>query len=262
MSRTPMITGNWKMHKTTAETRQFVEGLQGLVDSGASSLTDGVDIVICPPFLSLKTAIDATSNTNIAVYAQNMHQEDSGAYTGEVSPAMLNEVGADGVILGHSERRQYFGETDRDLSLKVPKALACGLTPILCVGETEEEHSRGETESKLRLQVQNALESVPVERLAEVVIAYEPIWAIGTGLVATKEHAQDAVAFIRALVEGFDKDAAQAVRILYGGSAKPENCAELLTQPDIDGLLVGGASLDPGSFMQMVEAAKVVGVSA
>jgi triosephosphate isomerase len=169
---------------------------------------------------------------------------------------MLVEIDVQGVILGHSERRQYFGETDRALQQKVPRALEAGLTPILCVGETEEERERGDTERKLRHQVQEGLEKVPVERLSEVVVAYEPIWAIGTGLTATPEQAQDAIAFVRALVQGFDKDAGNAVRVLYGGSLKPDNAAEILSQPDVDGSLVGGASLDADSFAAIVEAAR------
>ena len=159
------------------------------------------------------------------------------------------------VVLGHSERREYFNETDKALQAKVPAALEAGLIPILCVGETEEERERGDTERKLRHQVQEALDKVPIERLPEVVVAYEPVWAIGTGLVATAEQAQDAVAFVRALVEGFDKAAGQAVRILYGGSLKPDNAPEILALPDVDGALVGGASLDPGGFAAIAEAA-------
>jgi triosephosphate isomerase (TIM) len=160
-----------------------------------------------------------------------------------------------GVVLGHSERRQYYNETDKALQLKVPKALDAGLTPILCVGETEEERERGETERKLRYQVQEGLEKVARERLPDVVVAYEPVWAIGTGLTATPEQAQEAIGFVRALVANFDKEAAQQVRILYGGSCKPDNAAELLALPDVDGALVGGASLDPGDFAAIVEAA-------
>jgi triosephosphate isomerase len=160
------------------------------------------------------------------------------------------------VILGHSERRQYFNETDRALQAKVPKALEAGLTPILCVGETEEERDRGDTERKLRHQVQEALEKVPKDRLPDVVVAYEPIWAIGTGKVATPDQAQEAVAFVRALVEDQDKAAGEAVRILYGGSLKPDNAVELLALPDVDGALVGGASLEAGSFAKIVEAAR------
>jgi triosephosphate isomerase (TIM) len=160
-----------------------------------------------------------------------------------------------GVVLGHSERRQYFDETDKALQLKVPKALSRGLTPILCVGETEDERERGETERKLRHQVQEGLEQVPAERLPEVVVAYEPVWAIGTGRVATPGQAQEAVAFVRALVAGFDAAAAERVRILYGGSCKPDNAAELMALPDVDGALVGGASLDPADFAAIVESA-------
>jgi triosephosphate isomerase len=168
---------------------------------------------------------------------------------------MLTELGVDGVVLGHSERRQLFGETDRALQEKVPAALAAGLQPILCVGETEEERERGETERKLRNQVQEGLERVADERLADVVIAYEPIWAIGTGQVATPDQAQEAIAFVRALVADRSKEAAEATRVLYGGSVKPGNAAELLAQKDVDGALVGGASLDPESFAQIVAAA-------
>jgi triosephosphate isomerase (TIM) len=185
-----------------------------------------------------------------------MHEADSGAFTGEVSAPMLAEIDVQGVILGHSERRQYFNETDRALQQKVPRALEAGLTPILCVGETEEERERGETERKLRHQVQEALDKVPQERLADVVVAYEPIWAIGTGRVATPEQAQEAIAFVRALVADRDKPAGDAVRILYGGSMKPEGAPELLALPDVDGGLVGGASLDPASFAAIVEAAR------
>jgi triosephosphate isomerase len=169
---------------------------------------------------------------------------------------MLAEIDVHGVVLGHSERRQYYNENDRALQQKVPHALEAGLIPILCVGETEEERERGETERKLRHQVQEGLEKVPVDRLPEVVIAYEPVWAIGTGLTATPDQAQEAIAFVRALVEGFDKVAGQAVRILYGGSLKPENAAELLALPDVDGALVGGASLEPDSFAQIAEIAR------
>ena len=168
---------------------------------------------------------------------------------------MLVELDATGVVLGHSERRQYYNETDRALQQKVPKALESGLVPILCVGETEEERERGDTERKLRHQVQEGLDKVPIERLPEVVVAYEPVWAIGTGLTATSEQAQEAVAFVRALVEGFDKAAGQAVRILYGGSLKPDNAEELLGLPDVDGALIGGASLDAGDFAKVIQTA-------
>jgi triosephosphate isomerase len=250
VSRTPFIAGNWKMNKTAAEAEAFLAGLLPRV-SGIS----GVDVAVCPAFLALRAAVDSARGSAVAVYAQNMHEADDGAFTGEVSAPMLDEVGVDGVILGHSERRQYFNETDRALQQKVPRALEAGLTPILCVGETEEERERGETERKLRHQVQEGLDKVPVERLGEVVIAYEPIWAIGTGLSATPEQAQEAVAFVRALVGGFDKAAGEAVRVLYGGSLKVDNCGDILCLPDVDGALVGGASLEVDSFAHIVEAA-------
>jgi triosephosphate isomerase len=251
VSRTPFICGNWKLYKTIAETEAFVAAtLPRLSD------TEGVDVGICPPYLSLQAAVDSVRGSRLQVYAQNMHEAGSGAFTGEISAPMLTEIDVHGVVLGHSERRQYYNENDRALQQKVPKALEAGLIPILCVGETEEERERGETERKLRHQVQEGLEKVPVERLPEVVIAYEPVWAIGTGLTATPDQAQEAIAFVRALVEGFDKAAGQAVRILYGGSLKPDNAPELLALPDVDGALVGGASLEPDSFAQIVEIAR------
>ena len=248
--RRPLIAGNWKMHKTIAEAREFISALLPQV-AGAEE----VDVAICPPFLALKPLADATRETAVAIYAQNMHQEQEGAFTGEVSAPMLLEAGVRGVILGHSERREYFGETDRALALKVPAAMDAGLVPILCVGETEEERERGETQRKLRHQVQEDLVRVEAERLDRVVIAYEPIWAIGTGRVATPEQAQDAMAFVRALVA--DRDAGQAgrTRVVYGGSVKPDNCGDLLSLPDVDGALVGGASLDPDSFAAIVASA-------
>ena len=249
-TRTPFIAGNWKMNKTIAEAEAFIAALLPQVYD-----TEGVDVAICPPYLALQAMVDSARGSRVGVYAQNMHFKESGAYTGEVSAAMLAELDVDGVVLGHSERRQYFGETDKALQQKVPAALEAGLLPILCVGETEEERERGDTERKLRHQVQEGLDKVPLERLPEVVIAYEPVWAIGTGLTATSEQAQDACGFVRALVAGFDKAAAQAVRILYGGSLKPDNAEELLALPDIDGGLIGGASLDPKDFAALVQTA-------
>jgi triosephosphate isomerase (TIM) len=250
MSRTRFIAGNWKMNKTIAEAEQFIGAVLPRV-----AAVEGVDIAICAQFLALQALVDSSRGSQVAIYAQTMHEADRGAYTGEVSGEMLAEVGVDGVVLGHSERREYYNETDRALQLKVPKALTVGLTPILCVGETEDERERGETERKLRHQVQEGLEKVPVEQLHEVVVAYEPIWAIGTGRVATPEQAQEAVAFVRALVGGFDKDAAERIRILYGGSFKPDNAAELLALDDVDGALVGGASLEVDDFTAIVEIA-------
>jgi len=251
MSRTPLIAGNWKMHKTIAEAEAYVAGLLPLVGD-----VDGIDIALCVPFTALQAVVDSTRGSSVEVFAQNMHWAEQGAYTGEISAAMLNELDVHGTLLGHSERREMFGETDRALQQKVPAALAAGLKPMLCVGETEEERDAGETERKLRHQVQEALEKVPRERLAEVTIAYEPIWAIGTGKVATPEQAQEACGFVRALVAGFDQAAAEQARILYGGSVKPENAAELLALPDIDGALVGGASLEPASFAAIVDAVR------
>jgi triosephosphate isomerase (TIM) len=251
VSRTPFIAANWKMNKTIAEAEAYIQSL--LPHVGAIG---DVEIVVCPPYTALQAMVDSARGSSVQVYAQNMHEADGGAFTGELSAPMLTEIDVQGVILGHSERREYFNETDRALQQKVPTALEAGLTPILCVGETEEERERGDTERKLRHQVQEALEKVPKERLPDVVIAYEPIWAIGTGLVATPEQAQEAVAFVRALVEDRDKEAGQAVRVLYGGSLKPDNAPELLALPDVDGALVGGASLDPGSFAAIVDAAR------
>jgi triosephosphate isomerase (TIM) len=247
MSRTPFIAGNWKMNKTIAEAEAFIQALLPRV-----STADGVDVAVCVPFTDLQAVVDSTRGSRVEVYAQNMHQAPTGAFTGEVSPPMLLELGVSGVVLGHSERRQFYGETDRALQDKVPAALAAGLEPILCVGESEDEREEGETERRLRHQVQEGLERVAVEDLTRVVIAYEPIWAIGTGRVATPEQAQDAIAFIRALVGGRSAEAAQGVRVLYGGSVKPENAAEILGLPDVDGALVGGASLDPASLAQIV----------
>jgi triosephosphate isomerase len=248
--RRPVIAGNWKMYKTIQEADEFIAALLPRVSS-----VQNVDIGICPTFTALQAMVDATRGSPVDVYAQNMHQEDHGAFTGEVSASMLDEVGVHGVILGHSERRQMFGETDRALALKMQAALAAGLAPILCVGETEEEREAGDTERKLRHQVQEDLSRLETEQLGALVIAYEPIWAIGTGQVATPEQAQEAIAFVRALVGDRSRDQAELVRILYGGSVKADNAAELLALPDVDGALVGGASLDAESFAAIVAAA-------
>jgi triosephosphate isomerase len=247
--RTPLIAGNWKMYKTIAEAEEFIQALLPRVSS-----VDGVDVAICPPFTALQAMVDSTRGSRVAIYAQNMHQADEGAFTGEVSVPMLTELDLAGVVLGHSERRELFGETDKALAQKVPAALAAGLLPVLCVGETEEERERGDTERKLRHQVQEDLARLEPEQLGDVVIAYEPIWAIGTGQVATAEQAQEAIAFVRALVADRSKEAAQRTRILYGGSVKPDNAAELLGLPDVDGALVGGASLDAEAFATIVTA--------
>jgi len=250
MSRTPLIAGNWKMYKTEAQAEQYIQALLPRM-----SAIDGVDVAICVPYTDLRAMVDSARGSRVQVYAQNMHSEPEGAYTGEISAPMLCELDVQGVLLGHSERRELFGETDRALAAKVPAALAAGLQPILCVGETESERDAGETQRKLRQQVRDGLASVPDERLADVTIAYEPIWAIGTGRVATPELAQEAIGFIRALVGDRDAQAATHVRVLYGGSVKPDNAAELLALPDVDGALVGGASLQAESFAAIVGAA-------
>jgi len=252
MTRTQFIAGNWKMHKTIAEAEAFVGAL--LPEIGPA-LAQGVDIAVCPPYLALAAVVESARGSGVEVYAQNMHEAGHGAFTGEVSASMLAEIDVDGTILGHSERRQLFGETDRALQAKVPAALAAGLKVILCVGETEDEREAGETERKLRHQVQEGLDKVPPERLSELVIAYEPVWAIGTGLVATPEQAQEAIAFVRALVADRSRAQAERTRILYGGSVNDGNAAELLALPDVDGALVGGASLEAGSFARIVEIA-------
>jgi triosephosphate isomerase (TIM) len=248
--RTPLVAGNWKMHKTVGAARAFVDELLPTLGS-----VDGVDIAVCPPFPGLGPVVEAVRGTRVRVYAQNMHQESEGAFTGEVAAPMLSDLGVDGVILGHSERRQMFGETDRALQAKVPAALGEGLVPILCVGETEEEREGGETERKLRHQVKEDLARIADEQLGEVVIAYEPIWAIGTGRVATVEQCQEAFGFIRALVADRSPAQAERVRLLYGGSVTPDNAGEIMSLPDVDGALVGGASLRADSFAAIASAA-------
>jgi triosephosphate isomerase (TIM) len=250
VSRIPLIAGNWKMHKTIADAEAFIGALLPRI-----ATFDAVEVGVCPPYTALQAMVDSTRGSNVEVYAQNVHHADFGAFTGEVAPSMLQEIDVHGVILGHSERRELFGETDKALALKLPAALHHDLKPILCVGETEEERERGDTERKLRHQIQEDLAKVPEERIADVVIAYEPIWAIGTGLTATPEQAQEACGFIRALVAQRSQEAAHETRILYGGSVKPDNAAELLALPDIDGALVGGASLEAESFAAIVGAA-------
>ncbi len=230
-----LIAGNWKMFKGPAEAAEFCAALRERLAE-----LDDVDVAVCPPFPSLAAAVQALAGTEIAVAAQNVHWEEQGAFTGEVAPGMLRELGVYGAIVGHSERRQHFGETDMDVARRTTAALAAGLSVIACIGETEQERERGETEAVLGRQA-----SV-LEPHDQLVIAYEPVWAIGTGKTATPEQAQEAHAFIRSLID---------VPILYGGSVKPDNAAELLAQPDIDGALVGGASLEVDSFAAIVEAA-------
>jgi triosephosphate isomerase (TIM) len=251
MSRTPLIAGNWKMHKTVAEAEAFVSALLPRVSDA-----DGVDVALCVPFTALAACVDSVRGSRVEIYAQNAHQKPSGAYTGEISVPMLSELDVHGAVVGHSERRQYFNETDRALSEKVPAVLDGGLKVILCVGETEEEREAGDTERRLRHQVQEGLEKLDTPRLGDVVIAYEPVWAIGTGRTATPDQAQEAIGFVRALVADRDRDQAERTRILYGGSVKPENAAEIMALPDVDGALVGGASLEVSDFVALVDAAR------
>jgi triosephosphate isomerase (TIM) len=247
--RRPYVAGNWKMNKLRGEARAYVEEFLPLIDGL------DLDIGICVPFTALEVCVEAAQGSALRVIAQNMHEDDSGAFTGEVSAPMLKDIGVGHVLLGHSERRQFFGETDRALQRKLPKALAEGLEPILAVGELEDERENGETERRLRHQVQEAFEDVAAEDVPRVVVAYEPVWAIGTGQVATPDQAQEACGFIRALIRDKYGELAEQVRIQYGGSVNDENASELLSLPDIDGALVGGASLDPAKFARIVEAA-------
>jgi triosephosphate isomerase (TIM) len=248
LERTPYIAANWKMHKTVAEAAAFVDALLPRIAATQN------DVVICPPFTALTAVVERRYGTAVKVAAQNMHEQGSGAFTGEVSAPMLVELDVEAVVLGHSERRQYFNETDEALARKLPAALAAGLEPILCVGESEEARDAEQTEGVLKRQLQAGLAAVEPTELAEVVVAYEPIWAIGTGRTASPEQAQEACAFIRDVLR-IDGGTADAVRILYGGSVKLANAAELMAQPDIDGALVGGASLDAEEFAAIVEAA-------
>ncbi|HEX2392897.1 MAG TPA: triose-phosphate isomerase [Solirubrobacterales bacterium] len=246
--RTPYIAANWKLNKTVAEAAAFVDALLPRIAATQS------EVVICAPFTALSAVVERRYGTAVKVAAQNMHEEETGAFTGEVSAPMLVELDVEAVILGHSERRQHFNETDEALARKVPAALAAGLEPILCVGESEAARDAGETEEVLERQLQADLADVESLALAGVVIAYEPIWAIGTGRTATPDQAQEACAYIRDVLRMRGAPAGE-VRVLYGGSVKPANAAELLALPDVDGALVGGASLDPEEFAAIVDAA-------
>ncbi len=249
--RKPIVAGNWKMNKTAVEGVTLVTDLKPLVAG-----IDAVDVVVCPPFTTISAVADAVKGTNIAVGGQNMYWEDSGAFTGEVAPGMLLTAGCTYVIIGHSERRTYFGETNETVNNKVKKALAVGLTPIMCVGETLEEREADKTEDVVKSHVEGGLKGLSADEIRKVVLAYEPVWAIGTGKTATPDQAQDVHAFIRGiLVKLAGEDAAQAVRIQYGGSMKPDNAAELMSKKDIDGGLIGGAALQAASFAQIVKAA-------
>ena len=243
MSRKPIIAANWKMNIGPAEGAQFIESFKNLVKGKDVAC----DTVIIPPFTTIPSVLNAL----------NVSQHDNGAYTGEISTSMLNELGLKYVVLGHSERRQYFGETDAIINAKIKKAIAAGITPIFCIGETKDERLGGILEPVLEIQIKGGLKDLTPEEVANLVIAYEPVWAIGTGLTATSKEAQEAHAFIRKVISDvFGADTAAKVRIQYGGSVKPENVVELMAQPDIDGALVGGASLKPDSFAALVTSAK------
>ena len=249
--RKPIIAGNWKMYKNFDEAVEFAEEVRDKIPSA-----DKVDSVICAPAIYLPTLVDIATETDLAIGAQNMHYENEGAFTGEVSPSQLASIYVDYVILGHSERREYFNETDEAINKKVGAALSHGIVPIICCGETLEEKEAGKTEAKVVYQVTKALEGFKSEEVKHMVIAYEPIWAIGTGKTATAEDANHVCGFIRKTVgQLFGHDAANEIRIQYGGSVKPENIEELLSKEHIDGALVGGASLDVSSYLKLLEAA-------
>ncbi|GBF35514.1 triosephosphate isomerase [Desulfocucumis palustris] len=251
--RMPLIAGNWKMYKTVPETVEFINELKKLLAGG----TGGVEVVLCPPHTSLGAAAQALAGSDINLAAQNMYWEEQGAFTGEISPPMLREIGCKYVILGHSERRQYFGETDETVNKKVKAAFKHGLIPIVCVGETLEQRESGVTEKVIDTQVRGALAGLDRTQTASLVMAYEPVWAIGTGRTASDDDAQKVNGLIRGLLaEVAGREAAEKVRIQYGGSVKPENTAGLMGKPDIDGALVGGASLKPDSFAGIIKAAR------
>lgn len=248
--RAAVIAGNWKMNKTVAETKELINGLIPAVKDA------GCTVIICTPFTDLATAVEMCKGTNIKVGAQNVHFKASGAYTGEIAPAMLTELGVEYVIIGHSERRQYFGETDETVNLRARAALEAGLKPIICVGELLEQRENGTTEQVVTTQVTAALKDMSADDLKKVIIAYEPVWAIGTGKTATSEQANEVCALIRATVAKlFDKNAADGLTIQYGGSMNPKNCDELVAQYDVDGGLIGGAALKPDDFAAIVKAA-------
>jgi triosephosphate isomerase len=246
--RTPFIAGNWKMFKTVHEAVLFAKELRSIV----KDVTD-VEMVVAPPFTAVAPVAEALRNTNVGVAAQNLHWEREGAFTGEISAGMISEAGAEYVIIGHSERRRWFGETDATVARKLVVAIEGGLTPIVCVGETLEERERNETLAVLDRQIKDGLDRLTAEQIAELVVAYEPVWAIGTGRNATAAQAGDAHSHIRQrLGQWFGAPAADQCHVIYGGSVNPHNIAELIREPDVDGALVGGASLDVRSFVAIV----------
>ncbi|HVO82728.1 MAG TPA: triose-phosphate isomerase [Terriglobales bacterium] len=249
MARKKLIAANWKMFKTPGETRDFFRELLPLVSGH-----DRDEILVCPPFVDLAAAVEAANGSNVAIGAQDMHWEKQGAFTGETSADMLLAAGCTHVIVGHSERRQYFGETDDIVNLKLKAALEAGLTPIVCVGEVLEEREAGLTEDVLRRQCLRAFHAISAKKAAKLVVAYEPVWAIGTGRTATPQVAADAHGLIRGeAAKAFGEEFADRLRMLYGGSVKPENAPALMAEPEIDGALVGGASLDAKSFAAIVK---------
>jgi triosephosphate isomerase len=251
MERTPLVAGNWKMFKTRGEAAEFCTALLPLIEE-----LDEVDLAICPPFTALDLVAERIGDSGVGVWAQNAHEAAEGAFTGETSCRMLIDAGATGVLLGHSERRALFGETDEAVARKLAAALAHGLEPVLCIGESDAERDGGATERRLTAQLEGGLAGLGVSQVLQVTIAYEPVWAIGTGRTATPEIAQATHAFIRhALSERYGEECAAAIRILYGGSVKPDNAGALMAQPDVDGALVGGASLDPQGFAAIARAA-------
>jgi triosephosphate isomerase len=249
--RQPIIAGNWKMFKTVPEALDFFNQVKGKAE------ISGVESVICAPFIHLPALVEAAKGTTIKIGAQNLHFADSGAYTGEISGAMLSQLGVDYVIIGHSERRAYFAETDETVNKKVHAAFRHGLIPIVCVGEKLEEREAGKTKDVCKTQTEAALAGLTAEQAAQVVIAYEPIWAIGTGKSSTAQDANDVIRYIRSLIADlYGQETANRVRIQYGGSVKPDNIREFMRESDIDGALVGGASLEPSSYISLVEGAK------
>lgn len=245
--RIPLIAGNWKMNTTLGEAKKLMAVLV------SANLLEGREVLVCPPFISVATAAKMARESRIKVGAQNMYTEASGAFTGEIAPPMLTDLGCEYVILGHSERRQYFGDTNESVRAKTKAAFHYGLTPIVCVGESEAQREAGETETFIGEQVRAAVADLPAEQVRTMVVAYEPIWAIGTGKTATKEQAQEVCAFIRQTIAALQDEAtADAVRILYGGSVKAANIDELMAEPDIDGALVGGAALKAEEFIRII----------
>ena len=248
--RKAVIAGNWKMNKTPAEAKELIEGIKPLVKNA------GCGVVVCVPYVDLETALEATKGTDIGVGAENCHWAQSGAFTGEISAPMLASMGVQYVIIGHSERRTYFGETDATVNQRVRAALDAGLTVILCVGESLAQREQGITAELVAMQAKIALGGVSAEELKRIIIAYEPIWAIGTGKTATAQQANEVCASIRSVIAGlYGKNAADAFTVQYGGSMNAKNAAELLAQPDVDGGLIGGASLKPADFAEIVKAA-------